>query len=361
MRWVAVTARLVQSSDGRSPYSIGIIEDITKRKQAEAALFHAKKELQMANGQLRQTNRALDQRHRQLAALTRQLRDSNQQLESRVAERTAQLRKLALDLTHAEERERRRIARILHDELQQILVGAKLHLASIYNRQECQPIRRRLEGVEKIIDQASATARGLSHELDLAILREANLLAGLKWLAGWMRENHGLNVQVRDDAGVEPAEESVKILIFQSVRELLFNVVKHAGVKQARVRISLLPDAQLAIRVSDQGKGFDIKKAKTSDRTRFGLGLFSIHDRLQLLGGRMEVKSAPGRGSQCRLYVPLHTRSRQTTMAAAKGRLRIKPEAKTGRAKTGVNKAKAGRTSNRSGRSPGKHHPDVEN
>ncbi len=284
VRWVAVTARLVQSSDGRSPYSIGIIEDITKRKQAEAALFHAKKELQMANGQLRQTNRALDQRHRQLAALTRQLRDSNQQLESRVAERTAQLRKLALDLTHAEERERRRIARILHDELQQILVGAKLHLASIYNRQECQPIRRRLEGVEKIIGQASATARGLSHELDLAILREANLLAGLKWLAGWMRENHGLNVQVRDDAGVEPAEESVKILIFQSVRELLFNVVKHAGVKQARVRISLLPDAQLAIRVSDQGKGFDIKKAKTSDRTRFGLGLFSIHDRLAVAG-----------------------------------------------------------------------------
>ena len=269
-RVCSIRAVPVLDSKGRIREWVGVHTDITKRKQME-------QELQM----------------------------NNLHLEARVMDRTARLRSLAGELTQAEERERRRIAHILHDELQQLLVGATVHLEIMRKQKDPRSRLEALRRVEQLIQESNDVARGLSHELSPVALQHGNLAGALKWLAGWMDQNHRLTVRVEAEAVAASVEDSVKVLLFQSVRELLFNVVKHAGVKRAQVRMTETREGQLEILVSDLGKGFDAARTTTGGETSAGLGLFSIRERLHLLGGRMEVQSASGRGSRFRLLAPL--------------------------------------------------------
>jgi signal transduction histidine kinase len=136
------------------------------------------------------------------------------------------------------------------------------------------------------------------------VLHEAGLFAALEWLSTHMRERHGLTVQVRGEGKVCPAAKDVSILLYQSVRELLFNVVKHAGVKMAELHMECRDGQWLRIVVADQGAGFDAAHPR---RNGGGFGLFSIRERLELLGGRFEIDSAPGHGARMILTAPLTT------------------------------------------------------
>ena len=220
--------------------------------------------------------------------------------------RTSQLRAFAGELTQSEERERRRIAQILHDAIQQLLVGAQMYLEVVLDHTEAGSFQMELQRAKQIIEESGHLAHELSHELSPFVLHTEGLAAALKWLARWMGTNHRLHVCMEVNPTAEPVEEDVKILLYQSVRELLFNVVKHACVKRARVRMALGPENHCEIPVSDQGKGFDPTKVRPGHETSAGFGLFSIRERLQLLGGQMQVKSAPGQGSRFRLIAPLH-------------------------------------------------------
>jgi PAS domain S-box-containing protein len=265
------------------PLALVTMQDITLRKQAEEVVERARAELEV-----------------------------------RVTERTAQLRALAAELTQTEERERRRIARLLHDDLQQLLMAAKLRVEIMRGRQDAKPLYGELLRIEEMIAESGAAARELSHELSPSVLHEYGLAAGLKWLGRWMHEKHGLTVRVTVKTATDAVEPAVAVLLFQSVRELLFNVVKHAGVKRASVRLNCTPDGWLVIQVSDKGRGIKVRPGRKHPKIGAGFGLLGVRERLEFIGGRMELASTPGRGCCFRLSVPLQKSAEQLSSVRAK-------------------------------------------
>jgi PAS domain S-box-containing protein len=245
------------------------------------------------------------------------IRQLNLELEERVRQRTATIRTLATDLTLAEQREKSRLARVLHEHLQQLLMGAKYLLTDAQQNFTGQD-RETLGKVDQILAESVEVARTLSVELSPPILRNEGLAAALKWLGHWMREKHGLAVKVTAGSTAAPASEEMLILLYQAVRELLFNVVKHAEVRSASVAMQWR-DGQVRIVVSDQGKGFDPACLQTTGSRGGTFGLFSVRERLALLGGQMEIESAPGRGSRFTLRVPRAQPLKRKTRGKTKG------------------------------------------
>jgi PAS domain S-box-containing protein len=230
------------------------------------------------------------------------LQDRTRELERR----TVQLRQLASDLTLAEQHAREQLAKTLHNGLQQLLVAASINL----DQQLRSDVPRDtpadlLVQTKQLVDDAIAAARSLSFELSPPMLKTSGLPAALAWLANWNREKYGLQVHLSTNPLADSARHDIRTLLFESVRELLFNVVKHAEVHDVAVDVDLGPDNTLCITVTDEGIGFD--PASLGTRTQAGpggLGLFSIHERLTLLGGRFDIESAPGHGTRFRLIAP---------------------------------------------------------
>lgn len=237
-----------------------------------------------------------------------QLKALNETLERRVAERTrvaerrsAQLRALASELTQTEQRERRRLAHILHDSLQQMLVATKLQVGTLRQRLTDDDIREALNQVEDLLARSIAESRSLTVELSPPILYDGGLHRALEWLSRRMQTEHHLQVHLECDEGVEPSGDDVRAFLFQAIREFLFNTVKHAGVGEATIKVRRMSSDQACITVSDEGMGFDASNTKSEG----GFGLFSIRERLELLGGRLEIESSPGNGTRASLHVPL--------------------------------------------------------
>ena len=168
--------------------------------------------------------------------------------------------------------------------------------------------------------EAIGESRTLSVELSPPILAQAGLPGELKWLAEQKLARYGLTIELDMDANIGRLGEVVEGLLFQSVRELLFNIVKHAGVKRAQVALSAQPDGRMALEVADAGEGFDPALLEAGK----SLGLFSIRERLELVGGQMTVTSAPGQGCRIRLEAPGDEKSACRTVAGV-------PEAAPGR------------------------------
>lgn len=231
------------------------------------------------------------------------LQQTNEKLEAKVHERTAQLRALAADLTLAEQRERQRVAGVLHDNLQQLLIAARYHIA-ILRQDQKKTLQKAAAQAEDLIVQSLDCSRTLSGELSPPILHAGGLLPALEWLAKWMKDKHGLSVDLSATAEVAPSLEGVVVLLFQSTRELLLNVVKHAGVKTASVAVHHADD-RISLIVTDQGRGFDPLRLLPQQDQITGLGLMRIRARLELLGGHMEIASAPGQGSRITLTAPV--------------------------------------------------------
>ncbi|MEI7835363.1 MAG: GAF domain-containing sensor histidine kinase [Planctomycetota bacterium] len=217
-------------------------------------------------------------------------------------ERSEQLRALAVQLTLVEHRERGRMARVLHDHLQQLLVAAQFWIGSL-EQSRAQSVRDTAAELSHLVDQALKASRTLTADLSPTALLEGGLAAGLEWLGPWMKEKHGLEVVLQTDGDMIPLTEDTNIMVFQAARELLFNVVKHSGVKLARVRMAM-PGDRVDLEVRDEGAGFDPEAALAAAGAS-GFGLFSIRERAEMLGGGLQIDSAPGRGSCFRLTIPL--------------------------------------------------------
>lgn len=222
-----------------------------------------------------------------------------------VRESRDRLRALASELTLTEQRERRRLAKFLHDHLQQLLVGAKFR-TTMLGRSGEEKIRELAREIEDLLNQSLAASRTLTAELNPPILQNGGLAVGLEWLASWMSDKHGLSVELSMESEVLPVAEDVKILVFDSVRELLFNVVKHAQTQSATVTMRQEGGEWLRIVVSDHGVGFDPSRDRSAVSDS-GFGLFTIRERLDLLGGRLEVTAAPEKGCCFTITTPLGT------------------------------------------------------
>lgn len=277
--WGRLGLSMIREVNGSPKYGIGTCEDITDRKLADKELRKAKGELEI---KVRERTAELSRRAEQLARLSSQL-------------------------TLTEQQERRRLAEILHDHLQQLLVAARMNCEVLLSGK----IERRqlVENTLNLISQSIQASRSLTAELSPQVLRQGSLSAALEWLARWVQETHGLTVELSIDSSADPAQEQVSTLLFQSVRELLFNVVKHAAVKTARVEMAPHKENQLRINVIDRGRGLDPNAIW--EKGEKGFGLLSIRERLELLGGSFEIKSSPGKGASFSLFVPLETKKEQ--------------------------------------------------
>jgi DNA-binding NarL/FixJ family response regulator/anti-sigma regulatory factor (Ser/Thr protein kinase) len=243
----------------------------------------------------------------------------NDTLERRVAERTEEarrltlrLRALAAELSQVEQRERRRLARVLHDHVQQFIVAAQMRLGIL----EKQPLTAgglaTLKDINDTLREAAEATRSLTVELSPPVLHDAGLAAALAWLARRMQQKNQFTVELDADSAAEPDNEDVRLFLFEAVRELLFNAVKHAKVNKARVRMDHDRHDWTRIVVEDDGVGFDAGE-KIGSLSTAGFGLFSIQQRLAHLGGRVTFSSSPGKGTRVTLQVP-------------SGREEIKPE-----------------------------------
>lgn len=237
------------------------------------------------------------------------LRALTLELDSRVAQRTQalmvsqeRLRTLATQLSLSEERVRRKIANELHDYLGQMLVVCRLKLTQATQGTKESDTAQQLQDADRILQDSISYTRSLVAQLTPPILREFGLVMGLTWLADQMKQ-HGLTVSLKLEIPSVEVDEEQAILLFQSVRELLMNVVKHAGTTEATVIVGLAPDNLLKVTVTDRGKGFDSAREQATADMRFGL--FSIREQMEAVSGKFEITSRPDHGTTATLILSL--------------------------------------------------------
>ncbi|MCU0618628.1 MAG: PAS domain-containing protein [Gemmatimonadaceae bacterium] len=274
VRWVEGRARLVHRTDGTPLEMHGSLVDVTERRAAEE-----------------------------------ELRRSNESLEARVRERTAvaeeraeQLRQLALALTATEAHERRRIAQLLHDSVQQMISAAKMRVGMM-RLQAVQPdVRTGASEVEQMLDKVLTAARTLAIELHPPVLQEVGLGAALRWLAEEFGTRHRLTVRLALPAQEPPLSDQTRIVLFDAARELLFNVVKHAGTREASVDVAADADTGvMRLRVVDTGAGC----VPTAAAARATFGLAHLEHRVGLLRGSVTFDSALDAGTRVLVSLPI--------------------------------------------------------
>jgi signal transduction histidine kinase len=219
----------------------------------------------------------------------------------------ARLRALATELNLAEQRERKRIATELHDHLGQLLVVGKIKLSQARQLPGLMPgCQGLLNEVEQVLTQSITYTRTLVADLAPPALHDFGLLGGLEWLVEQMR-HHGLAVSLQTSLEQLQLPEYQTIPLFQSIRELLTNVMKHAKSDDVTVTVSLEQHSgTLRIEVRDNGVGFDPVAVKKNTENFSKFGLFSIDERMRALGGTFEVESMPGHGTIARLTLPVN-------------------------------------------------------
>ncbi len=239
------------------------------------------------------------------------------ELDSRVSQRThaltvsqGRLRGLATQLSLAEERVRRSLATDLHDYLGQLLVVCRLKLSHA-KQGPAEQRELQLQDADRLLLDAITYTRSLVAQLSPPVLREFGLIMGLTWLAEQMKP-HGLNVGMTLNVPAVDLSEEHAILMFQSVRELLMNIVKHAGTTHATLTVDLAQGV-LVVTIQDRGRGFDPSAEPSTTEPHFGL--FSIRERMEAVGGHLSLTSVPGEGTTARLSLSIPQPNRPSSEA----------------------------------------------
>jgi signal transduction histidine kinase len=216
-----------------------------------------------------------------------------------------QLQSLSSQLSITEERERHRLATHLHDHIGQSLVFSKLKLDELQDSATSSELTKALDDICNNIDQIIKDTRILTFELSSPILNEIGFeTAVTSWLDEEIQGKHSIKTEFEDDGQPKPLDDDIRAILFRNVRELLTNVVKHA--KAEKVKVSICRDDEdICVRVEDNGVGFDPVEIKSRSIISHKFGLFSIRERLEQLGGRVEIDSKPGGGSRVMMTAPL--------------------------------------------------------
>jgi PAS domain S-box-containing protein len=288
-RWLHTIGKRIEGGEEGGTRAIGITLDITASKQAEL----------------------------QLKSLNAILEDRRTEAEMHAT----QLRSLVQELARAETREQSRLAEILHDHVQQTLVAADLNLARLARKSPDAETTSAIANVAGFIHESLRATRNLARDFNPGILKAEGLRAALIWQAEVMKEEFGLSVRIEDMTEVDPRSYEECALLFRAVRELLFNVIKHAKTKEARLRLTRQPDGDLSIEVADGGIGFDPASMSGPEAGNHN-GILRIRERIQALGGRFQIQSQPGNGTTVLLIVPVEPRSRTARSGAQPSKAR---------------------------------------
>ncbi|UVT18868.1 MAG: response regulator [Nitrospira sp.] len=226
------------------------------------------------------------------------------------------LQSLANQLRKADETVRQRVATELHDNLAQTLALCRMKLEAL-SRATTPSCAAGIAPITELIKEALAVIRQLMSDLRPPTLGgDGDLAAAVQWVTEKL-QRHGLVVRVIDDGKQKLLDAEVLRTAYQSLHELLFNVLKHAQVTEATVRLRRIGD-HLAIQVKDRGAGFQMEGSQAPTREG-GFGLFNLQEQLHAIGGRIRVWSVPGRGSRVTMLFPLQTRT-VTALAGYQGK-----------------------------------------
>lgn len=238
-----------------------------------------------------------------------ELRAHRDQLDALVQQRTAaleanqrRLRALAAEVTMAEQRERQRLAGAIHDEVSQTMGAMKLHLSVLRSQVPDPAINSRLAEIIEMVDEANRQSRTIMMELAPVLLQQQGLVPALVWWADQVEQRHDLPVSVEVEGTVPRLDTDIEAALYQTVKELLQNTVKHAHAAHASVRVSAQEEA-LIIEVADDGVGFDPQAISQSETG--GFGLFGLRERMTYLGGDFSIDSSPGHGTRSTIRLPL--------------------------------------------------------
>lgn len=224
------------------------------------------------------------------------------------------LRSLASKLALAEERERRRIATDIHDHIGQSLAVCKLRLGML--RESLDPEQLSVvDEVRALLSQIMEQTRSLTFELSPTILYELGLGAAIEWLMD-QRSHFGVFIEFKGDRANHGIDRNAEIMLFQAVRELLTNVIKHAHATRASIRLAY-ETKTVVIEIEDDGVGFDPTAELGRRKSVPSLGLLSVRERMQHLSGNAEITSTPGVGTRVRLTAPLRHRTARKSGAKA--------------------------------------------
>jgi PAS domain S-box-containing protein len=226
--------------------------------------------------------------------------------ERQLREDREQLRRLTSELSLAEDRERRRIAAHLHDQIGGTLAAAKIDLGRLQETEAAPEARQALSDVRGLLETAITSIRSLTFDLAPPILYEVGLEPALEDLADQIQERHGIQRVFEDDGQPKPLGAELTVVLHHAVRELLMNVAKHAQASSVRVSIRR-EGADVRIRVEDDGVGFEPPKNGFHVSRAGGFGLFHVGERLRHFGGRLDVESQPGHGTAVTVIAPLTT------------------------------------------------------
>jgi PAS domain S-box-containing protein len=260
IRWGSQSISLVREITGEPKFFIAMVEDVTERRLAEE-----------------------------------KIRGYQEQLQS-----------LASELSLSEERERRTLAGVLHDHIGQLLSMAKMKLEELQDSAVYRGLVSPIKEVHKMIEKSISYTRSLIFELSPPILYDVGFEATVEWLAEQMRQQHHLQVEVEAYGQTDQLDKEMRGLLFRAVRELLFNVIKHAQASRAKIKIQR-SRGNLQVEVEDDGVGFK-EQESLSEGTSHGFGLFSIRERITYFGGRLDIESLPGQGTRVTLRMPLKNR-----------------------------------------------------
>lgn len=215
-----------------------------------------------------------------------------------------QIRRMSSELAMAEDQERRRIAAELHDGIGQALVLCKLRLEEVGGGGTADGDAA-IQSVRDLIEETIRNTRSLSFQLSPPILHEIGLGAAVEWLTETLGKESGVAIGVEGGRSELPLDSVTRVTLFHAVRELLLNVIKHARASRAVVRIAK-SNGCVEVTVEDDGQGFDSERAELADgRPLPGFGLFSLRERLDTAGGRMEIYSQPGSGCRVTIRMPM--------------------------------------------------------
>ncbi len=222
--------------------------------------------------------------------------------QKRLLDYQKRLRDLTSEMSLTEERERRRLAIELHDQITQKLILFKINLGVLREEELPPEFVKPLDEIYQHLDQTIQDTRSLTFGLSSPTLYELGLEAAIReWLYDEVWEKHGICTEFEDDEQLKPLDDDVRAVLYRAVKELLVNVVKHAQARQVKVFIGR-NNNNIRIEVVDDGIGF--VPSPQSNKTG-GFGLFSIRERLNYLGGSIEIESEPSQGTRITLTAPI--------------------------------------------------------
>lgn len=267
--WISWTNKLVFDETGRFREVLSIGNDITERKAAEDALFASREQLKF----------------------------------------------MGAELSIAEERERQRIAAEFHDLVGQTLALAKIKLDYLLGSPSSPELPMAIGEVRELLGETIRELRSQIFRISPPILHMVGFEAAVESLCEKYQEDCGINVVFMDDGKKKPLAEEQRGTLYTMVRELLLNVAKHAKAKNVVVSLERVEE-DIEIRVEDDGAGFVPSQVCLPTGKKSCLGLFSIKQRIEYLGGTMHTDSEPGRGTRITLIVPISFYRHQAGMGA---------------------------------------------